>query len=117
MTAPNYGPRFSMFWETAEHIIAAFFSKHGKEITTRQLQRWQQAGIISAPIQSGRGRGGGSSVYYPPGTFAQVEVAADLIDGGFSLDNTRAALWGVNYAAPARVEMARRIAAGTPDEE
>ena len=54
-------------WETAEDLTAAF-ERAGAQVSTDQLRRWRDQGLMPAVRQIGLGRGQGSVVRYPPGT-------------------------------------------------
>jgi DNA-binding transcriptional MerR regulator len=82
-------------------------------ITSRQLERWRDAGLIPRP-QPAPLPGGGTVSRYPPGTAVQARRIQELQRGlPRSLNEVLVALWIEAYAVDVRAAVAKRLKAAT----
>lgn len=72
----------------------------GFRVSRFQLRRWQQAGLLPEPKQSGLGRGRGTVVLYPAGTSSQLFALCAQLKRKRSLPVAAWHLWWDGFSIP-----------------
>lgn len=84
-----------MLMTTAE-IIAAV-ADHGEIVSTAQLRRWRQIGLLQKAVVVGRGRGAGAERLYPADSVDRVLSILAQLARGLDLHEVGLTLWVVGF--------------------
>jgi hypothetical protein len=92
-------------WIERDDLLRAVRSV-GLRVTTHQLLRWRNAGLLPAPKRVGHGRGRGTTVHYPPIATLQVTALAAALKAQRNLDEAGWAIWVFGFPV---TDFARRL--------
>lgn len=100
-----------MLMTTAE-IIAAV-ADHGAAVSTAQLRRWRQVGLLEKAVVVGRGRAAGAERLYPSDSVDRVLGILVHLAQGLDLHEVGLTLWvsGLDYEDSVLRKWLRRVAA------